>query len=194
MRYGARALGERALAQDAVVERRRQRQQLAPAILAAPPGRDLGALLLVRELDVEAVGEPLDRGREVERVARAHVGDRVAADAAAVAVVEPLDGIDVERPRALLVERAAPDPLDSGLAQLRIRARELEQIRALLDLLDRGRRQAPAHGPAWACGRSSSSKRRRAKRSVMPATWSVARVATSLAGSPSSMASGWSQK
>ena len=48
-----RALGERALAQDAVVERRGQRQELALAILPAPLGRDLRALLLVGELTLK---------------------------------------------------------------------------------------------------------------------------------------------
>ena len=162
VQIGARALRQRALAQDAMVEGGGQRQQLAPPVLPAPPGRDLRAQLLVFERDVEAVGQPLDGAHEVERVARLDIGDRVAADPAAVAVVELLGRVDVERRRALVVERAAADPLGARLAQLRVGARELDDVGPLAHLLERGRGQAAAHGPAWASGSSSSSKRRSA--------------------------------
>ena len=158
----AGALGLRALAQDAVVERRGQRQELALAILAAPPGRDLGALLLVLQRHAEALCQPLDRGDEVECVPRAHVVDDVAADAAAVAVVDLLARVDVERGRPLRMERTAADPLGPRLAQLGVGAHELDDVGALAHRFQRGRCQPAAHGSAWANGISSSSKRRSA--------------------------------
>jgi len=111
-----------------------------------------------------------------------------------MAVVEPLAGIDVERRRPLLVERAAPHPLRSGLAELRVGPDEFDDVGPLLHSLEGCRCQPPAHGPRLASGSSSSrSGAARSDRS-MPATWSVTRVARSIGGSPSSMSPGCSQK
>ena len=100
-----------------------------------------------------------------------------------MAVVELLDGIDVER------SRFAPGGTDSGRPTRSPALRSSVSARTSSTMSARspqlvlgGGRQPAARGPAWACGSSSSSKRRSAKRSVMPATWSVTRVATSPSG------------
>ncbi len=79
-----------------------------PSLLAA--GLGLRVLALALELDPVAVGEQLDRLGEPEPLLLLDELDRVAADPAAEAVVELLLGVDRERRRALLVERAEADP------------------------------------------------------------------------------------
>src|SRR6185437_5061480 len=95
------------LPQVAGVEARRvlqQRQQ--PALLVAALLR-LGRRLLVGDLDAEAVTQPLHGGDEVEVLGVLDEADGVAAALAAETVVLLVDGVDRERRRALVVERAA---------------------------------------------------------------------------------------
>src|SRR5665811_1261636 len=66
------------------------------------------------------------------------IRDRVATDAAAEAVVQLLRGVDRERRRALLVERAATAVVGAGLAQLGVLADDLDHVGGGLDLIDAG--------------------------------------------------------
>ena len=76
---------------------------LAPALVVAPAG-------VVLQLDSVAVGELLDGVAEVEALLLLQEREDVAARLAAEAVVELLDRVDRERRRALVVERAQPEP------------------------------------------------------------------------------------
>jgi hypothetical protein len=119
----ARRLGLGRLPQIRRVELCRTRQQRLqpPTLRLAPLGRRVLGLSL--ELDVRAIGEELERLHEVESLCLLDERENVALGAAAEADVDLLDGIHLERRRALVVKRAA-------LHQLRPDALEL---RALLD-------------------------------------------------------------
>ena len=130
--------------EHALVERRRLVEQRVEPILAPALRVGLRRRLLVLELDVEAVGEPLDRADEVEPLGLAHERDRVAADAAAEAVVRAAVRRDRERRRLLLVEGAEPRVAAADLAQPRARLDEVDDVRRGLDGVD-GRVLDPRH-------------------------------------------------
>ena len=120
----------------ALVERGRLVEQRVEPVAPAP-SRVVGrARVLVLRLDVEAVGEPLDRAGEVEALRVADERDRVAARAAAEAVVEALHRVDREARRALLVERAAAGHAPADLAQRRAVLDDRDEVGRLLDGLD----------------------------------------------------------
>ena len=123
--------------EHALVERRRLFEQRVEPIL--PPALRVGLRrrLLVLELDVEAVGEPLDRADEVEPLGLADERDRVAADPAAEAVVRAAVGRDRERRRLLLVERAETRVAPADLAQARAGLDEVDDVRRGLHGVDR---------------------------------------------------------
>ena len=78
-------------------------------LAALPAGRRCRVLLLGLQLDPEAVGERLERASEVEPLGLHHEVERVARLPAPEAVVVLLVRADVERRRALVVERAAAE-------------------------------------------------------------------------------------
>jgi hypothetical protein len=99
-------------------------------------GRVARVLRLALELYPVAVGQRLQRAREVEPLGLHHEREDVAAGAASEAVVELLDGVDPERRRALVVERAQPlEPPHARLPQLRPRADELLEVDRVADPL-----------------------------------------------------------
>src|SRR5439155_4183289 len=134
----AHRLAGRRVPEIALVERCRLLQQreepLAVAALSVLTRRGV----VIVERDAEAVGEPLDRAREVEVLGLLDERDEVAALAAAEAVVELVDRVDREARRPLLVERAAADEAPARLAQLRPRRDELDEVGGRLDRLDGG--------------------------------------------------------
>ena len=89
-------------------------ERLDEAALARPAAG--GALL--GELDPGAVGQVANRVREVEVLAALHVGEDVAAVAAAKAVPQPRHGVDLEGGRLLTVEGAAAPELLPALPEL----------------------------------------------------------------------------
>src|SRR5207247_1911868 len=99
-----------------------------------------GIARLVGELDAEAVGELLDGLAEVESLFLLEKPEHVTAGLAAEAVVEVRRRIERERRRALVVERAETDPARAALAQLRIAARDLDDVCRRAHALDRVRR------------------------------------------------------
>ena len=143
-----------------------QREQPLARLPALGLARILGLAL---ELDVRALGEPLERRAEVEPLRLHGEREHVAARAAAEAVVELLDGIDAERRRPLLVERAqaGQPPLAGGL-ELGAGADELDEVDGVADALARVAGVA-RHQPARPCGTKRSVQARMAKRSVIPA-------------------------
>jgi hypothetical protein len=86
----------RRLPEHALVERGGLLEQREQAVPAASPSVRARRSFLVLERNVEAVGEPLDRAHEVEPLGLADERDRVAADAAAEAVVGAAVGRDRE--------------------------------------------------------------------------------------------------
>ena len=120
-----------------LVERRRCVEQLEEAFAPAAPRILLRRGLLVLDLHVEAVREPLDRAGEVQLLGLAHERDDIALRAAAEAVVELLDGVHRKARRALLVERTPPDVSRPGLAQLRAAADDRDDVGCRLHLFDR---------------------------------------------------------
>ena len=154
-----------------LVEHRRLLEQRAHPVALLPLLVGMRRCVLVLDLHVEAVGEPLDRTHEVEPFRLSHERDRVAADAAAEAVVRPAVGRHGERRRSLLVERAQPGVAPADLAQARPRLDEVDDVRGRLDRLDRlvlqPRHVRPARRSRVRSGRSSprdSRRRLRARR------------------------------
>jgi hypothetical protein len=144
----------------------REREQPLARLAARRLVRVLG--LALQRYPV-ALGQPLERAREVEPLGLHHEPEDVAARRAAEAVVELLDRIDAERGRALLVERAQPmQPADAGALELRAGADELDEVDGVADPLARLSRVA-RHQSARPCGTKRSVHARIAKRSVMPA-------------------------
>src|SRR5919106_5839744 len=139
----------------ALVERRRLLQHLEQPLASVARALGVRGRLLVLERDAEAVGQPLDRAREVDALRLLDERDQVAALPAAEAVEELVRGVDREARRPLLVERAAPGPAGARLAELRSRADDLDHVGRRLHLLD---------------GRLLDYRHASAKRSVMPAT------------------------
>src|SRR4029077_7907500 len=92
--------------------------------------------LLVLDRYAEAFSQPFDRAGEVESLGLADEGDHVALASATEAVVELVDRIDRERRCALVVERTAPCVAVAGLAQLRSRRDDLDEVRGRLDGFD----------------------------------------------------------
>ena len=115
----ARAAARRGRPEIVLVERRRADEQLEQALSPTALGVLAGRRLLVLEHDVEAVGERLDRPDEVQLLRLLDEADRVAARAAAEAVVGPLRGTDREARRPLLVKRAAPHVPGARFSELR---------------------------------------------------------------------------
>ena len=128
----------------ALVERGGLLEQRVEPVAPLPVGVGLRRGLVVLERDVEALGEELDGADEVELLGLAHERDRVAARAAAEAVVDALLGVDREARRPLLVERAAPRVAAADLAQRRAQRDDVDDARGLLDRLD-GRVLDPRH-------------------------------------------------
>jgi hypothetical protein len=133
----------------ALVEGRRRVEQLEQALAAAAARILLRRRLLVLDLDVETVGEPLDRTGEVELLGLAHERDHVALRAAAEAVVELLERIDGEARRPLLVEGAAAYVPRPRLPQLRAPADHRDDVDGGFDVLD-GRVLDQCHYPSSA--------------------------------------------
>ena len=143
----------------------RSSSSLEPAPLLAPRLRPR-VLSLALQLDPVAVGEQLDRLGEAEPLLLLDELDRVAADPAAEAVVELLLGVDRERRRALLVERAEADPAGALAAQVGVGGDHLDDVGRLLDPLQAlGRRSAPwAHRSAARWLRTSPPRGSSARR------------------------------
>ena len=97
-----------ALPQVALVEACRPLEQRSQPLAPAPALVVGGRSVLVLDCDAEAIGEPFDGLGEVELLGLTHERDRVAACAAAEAVVELVLRVDGEARRPLLVEGAAP--------------------------------------------------------------------------------------
>ena len=122
--------------QIAAVERRGLGEQLdqalalAAALVVAPAG-------VVLELDPVAVGKLLDGVAEVEPLLLLQEGEDVAARLAAEAVVELLDRVDREGWRALVVERAQPEPARAPPAQLGVGGDDLDHVGGRPHALDR---------------------------------------------------------
>ena len=117
--------------QVALVVGRGPRQQLQQP-LAAAAALDLArVLLLALQLDPVAFGQQLQGAFEVHPFGLLHEREDVAGGLAAEAVVDLLAGIDPERRRALLVERAQP------LVAARTGAPQLGARRDQLDHVDR---------------------------------------------------------
>jgi hypothetical protein len=119
--------------------------------------------LLVFEGDAEPVGEPFDRPDEVQVLDLPDEADGVAAAPAAEAVVETVRCVDREARRLLLVERTASRVARALLAKGRVLGDDVDDVGALLDVLDRAvldSRLVPYSAAAYAS----------AKRSVIPAT------------------------
>ena len=134
----AHRLAGRALPEVALVERGRRLEQLVEPVALAPLRVGLRRGLLVLELDVEAVGEPLDRADEVQSLELLDEADRVAADAAAEAVVRPAVRRHGEARRLLLVERTETGVAAADLAQPRALLDEHDDVGRALDRFDGG--------------------------------------------------------
>src|SRR6266511_2068507 len=120
----------------ALVERGGCVEEFEQAFAVAATGVLLRRRLLVLDLDVEAVGKPLDRAGEVKLLRVAHERDQVPLRAAAEAVVELVRRVDREARRPFLVERATAEIARPGLAQLRSRGDDRDHVGCNLDFLD----------------------------------------------------------
>src|SRR5581483_7412026 len=150
-----------------VVDRRSSEQAMQPLAPCASRSR-LGVLLLGLELDSEAIGERLERPLEVQSFGLHHERERIAGGLAAKAVVVLLVGANMERRRALVVERAEPEEaVDPGPAQFGPRRDERHHVDGVADPVP-GVRGVSRHG-ANAAGTLSASNALMQKRSVMPA-------------------------
>ena len=131
----------RRVAQEGRVEARRALEQLGQprALLARLLGPRILGLAL--ELDPVAVGQRLHRVGEREPLLLLDELDHVAPHPAAEAVVELLRRVDRERGRALVVKRAEAGEPVAGAAQVGVRRDHLDDVRGLLDPLDRSRRE-----------------------------------------------------
>ena len=166
------------LPQIARVVGRSPRQERLEALAALTALRRLRVLVLGLELDSKAVGERLERSREVEPLGLHHEREHVARGLAAEAVVDLLDRVDAERRGPLVVERAASDVLArAGAAQLGVVGDHRDHVDRVADAISRVGGES-AHG-ANATGTLSASNVRMQNRSVMPARWSVTRRGTS---------------
>src|SRR5712692_4687483 len=132
----AHRLARLGLPEVALVERGRLLEQRVQPLGAAAACVRLRRGRLVLERDPVAVGEPLDRAREVEVLRLADEGDDVAGGRAAEAVVQALLRADREARRPFLVERAAAGEPRARLAQLRPRRNDVDEIGRGLDRLD----------------------------------------------------------
>ena len=125
--------------------------------------------MLALQLDAIAVRQRLHGLAETEPFLLLHEPEHVAPRLAPEAVVELLPGVDRERRRALLVERAQPRVALAAAPQLGVRRNDLDDVGGVLDPLDRLGRE-PAAGQSFD---SSGSARRlkvaMQKRSVIPA-------------------------
>ena len=101
----------------------------AGPLLAVAGGR-------VRELDPGLGGELLDRAHEVDVVDLLHEREHVAGRVAAEALVAAGLLAHVERRRLLGVERAQPDPVAAGLAQLHVLRHDVDDRNRRADPLD----------------------------------------------------------
>src|SRR2546421_615495 len=79
------------------------------ALAALAAGSSCRILGFGLELDPKAVGERLERAREVQPLGLHHEVERVPRGLAAEAVIEPVVRADVKRGRALIVEWAQPE-------------------------------------------------------------------------------------
>src|SRR5436309_15725187 len=113
----------------ALEERRRLLEHCLQSIALLALGLELGRRLLVLHRDPEALGQPLDRIREVEVLGLAHERDDVAALAAAEAVVELVRRVHREARSALLVEGAATGIASTRPAQRSAARDDLDHVR-----------------------------------------------------------------
>ena len=133
----ARRLAGVGLPEVTLVEARRLLEQREQALAAAALGVALGRRLLVLQRHPEALGQELDRLREVELLGLADEADHVAARPAAEAVVELVGRVHGEARRPLVVERAEPGEARAGLAQLRSGLHDLDHVGRLDGLANR---------------------------------------------------------
>ncbi|MCU0313384.1 MAG: hypothetical protein MUC84_04905 [Solirubrobacteraceae bacterium] len=119
------------------VPRRGPLEQLEQPLAALAPARGVRVLVDDLERHAVAVGEVLHRLAERQPLGQLDELEEVAALAAAEAVEDLLLGVDAERRRALVVERAGAHPLVPGAAQLGLRAHEVEHVGRVADALDR---------------------------------------------------------
>ena len=120
------------LPQVALVVSGGAREQLEQALSPLPTLRLARVLPLALQLHAIALGEQLERPFEVDALGLLHEREHIARRLAAEAVVDLLRGVDAERGRSLLVERAQPlVPRRAGAPQLCPRADELDEIHRL---------------------------------------------------------------
>src|SRR5215203_3147004 len=141
-------------------------------MLEAPPPLSFRlrprVLLIALELDPVAIGQQLDRLREVEAVFLLDELDHVAADPAAEAVVELFLPLDGERGRALVVEGTEADVTRPLAAQVGVGGDHLDDVRGLLDPVD-ALVGDQGHQNRDSSGTVSSVNLAMQKRSVIPA-------------------------
>jgi hypothetical protein len=134
----ARLLGLGRVPQDALVVGRRAVEQLVEPPLAFAALGVARVLLLELELDPVPVGEQLDRRLEVDALGLHDEVDRRAALVAAEAEEDLLGGVDAERRRPLVVERAERhEARRTGPPDLGARADEVAHVDRVADPLDR---------------------------------------------------------
>jgi len=118
------------------VEGRGAPQQLELALTAPALARRLRVLAVVVELDTGATREQLKGGAKPQSLPGLHEREHVAAGIAAKAFEQLLARADIERRRALIVQRTAPGPtIRARAAQLGVLAGELNEIGRLADAL-----------------------------------------------------------
>lgn len=113
------------------------------------------AAFLARHVHAGALGQFLDRLGELQLVVVHDEAERVAAGAAAEAVVELLVRADGERGSLFLVERAAGAVVLAGFLQLDARTHHLDDVGAVQQVIDEALRYQAGHGVlendgAWA--------------------------------------------
>ena len=131
----------------------------APGLLAPPPA------VLVTKFDADLAGQAFDRFGEGEVLNVRDELDDVTADPAAVAVVEAVVRVDVERPGFLVMERAQTDQRGAASGEGDVLADDLFDRGALLDGKD-VLRPDPSRHPRHllACCRECMPSRRRSAR------------------------------
>jgi len=109
------------------------------------PGFASGAVILAWNFHARALGQVLDRLGKVQVVVVHDEAERVAACAAAEAVVELLVGTDAERRGLFLVERAAGRVVLAGLFQLDTRTHHFNDVGAVEQIVNEGLRYQAGH-------------------------------------------------
>src|SRR5918999_2543063 len=130
-------------------------------------------VVLPLELHAVPVREHLHRVHEVEPLRLLYEPDRVALGLAAEAVEELVDGVDRERRRALVVERAQPGVARPHPPQVGLRPYQLDHVDGVAQPVDRLPGEEPHQSPTYALI---------AKRSVIPASQSTTRCSSDASG------------